>query len=256
MKILSWNVNGIRAVTQKGFKDFLKKQKPDILCLQETKISGKDIEKNTFDFLDYKEYWHPADRPGYSGTAVLIKKDLIKKCSVKNGFGGKEFDREGRVQIVESEKFFLVNAYFPNAGEGLVRLGYKMKFDSALFGYLKKLEKKKSVVLCGDFNVAHQEIDLANPASNQGSAGFTPEERNWMSKFLKAGFIDTFRHFFPNKVQYSYWTYRFGARSRNVGWRLDYFCASEKIIKNIKKSYILDQIMGSDHCPVGIDLAI
>lgn len=261
MKILSWNVNGIRAAIKKGFQDFLKKEKPDILCLQEIKISESTRKDEQFDFPNYNEYWNSAERPGYSGTALLVKSKKLNVESIHNGFGVDEFDKEGRVQTLDlgspflrGKGFYLVNVYFPNANHELSRLQYKLEFNNILLKHLKKLEKKKPVIVCGDFNVAHQEIDLARPKDNVGNPGFTYEEREWMDKFLQAGFIDTFRHQHPKKQEYSWWSYRFNARARNIGWRIDYFCVSAKIVKNVKKSFILNNVLGSDHCPVGIDI--
>ena len=255
MKIISWNVNGIRAAIKKDFLEFLKKEKPDILCLQEIKISDSAREKEEFDFPSYEEYWNSAERPGYSGTAILVKNDKVSKIkSSVNGIGIKEFDREGRMQTLELEKFFLVNTYFPNANHELSRLDFKIEFNNALLKYLKKLEKSKPVVITGDFNVAHAEIDLARPKDNVGNPGFTNEERAWMTKLLKNGFIDTFRHFYPEKQEYTWWSYRFNARSKNIGWRIDYFCVSSKFIKNIKNAHILNRVMGSDHCPIFIEI--
>jgi len=254
MKIISWNVNGIRAAINKGLVGFLKSQMPDILCLQEIKISDAARLKVEFDFAGYQEFWNSAQRPGYSGTAILIRDGAAKPMSVKNGFGLPKFDIEGRVQTAEFKDFYLVNTYFPNSNHELTRLGYKLEFNDDLLKYVKKLEKKKSVIITGDFNVAHQEIDLARSKDNIGNAGFTLEERNWMSRFLKAGFIDTFRELNGQKIQYSWWSFRAGARVRNIGWRIDYFCISAKLKKNLKKAYILDKIKGSDHAPVGIEL--
>lgn len=261
MYILSWNVNGLRSVVKKGFSDFLKKENPDILCLQETKISENARAKEEFDFPGYEEFLNPAQRPGYSGTAVLIRSVLV---APENSGATKTlricqklpWDDEGRIQALELEKFYLVNCYFPNANHELSRLKFKIDFNDKLLLYLKKLEKKKPVIICGDFNVAHQEIDLKNPKENIGNAGFTLEEREWMTQFLKAGFVDTFRYFYPTKVEYSWWSYRFYARSKNIGWRIDYFCVSKSLINHIKKAFILGKILGSDHCPVGIDLEI
>jgi exodeoxyribonuclease-3 len=254
MKIISWNVNGIRAVAKKGFKDFLRTQKPDILCLQEIKISAAARLLTEFDFTGYTEYWNSAVRPGYSGTAILVREGLPGIKKVKNGLGIAEFDREGRVQTLESEKFFLLNIYFPNANHELTRLGYKLEFNDALLKYVKKLEKTKPVIIAGDFNVAHEEIDLARPKENVGNPGFTAEERAWMTKFLKAGFVDTFREKNGRKIQYSWWSFRMNARARNIGWRIDYFCVSAKLVRSLKKAYILDKIMGSDHAPIGLEL--
>lgn len=251
MKLLSWNVNGIRACVRNGFLDVLKKTKPDILCLQEIKIDHASRLKAEFDFKGYEEYWNPAERPGYSGTAILTK---IKPLSVKDGIGKAEFDTEGRVQTLELPKFYLVNTYFPNSQPTLARLDYKTRFNKAMLDYLKKLEKKKPVIICGDFNVAREEIDLARPKENHETAGFTDQERLWGRKYLEAGLVDTFRELHGDKVQYSWWTYRFGARARNVGWRIDYFLVSAKIRKLVTQAFILDTITGSDHCPVGIEI--
>ena len=265
MKIISWNVNGIRAVIKKGFLEFLKVEKPDILCLQEIKISDSARKKESrvlgIDFPNYQEFWNSAKRPGYSGTAVLVKSSKVHKVkSCRNGFGIKEFDQEGRVQTLEFDNFYLVNTYFPNANHELSRLKFKIEFSDKLLRYLKKLEAStssaqgKPIIITGDFNVAHEEIDLARPKDNVGNPGFTHEEREWMTKLLKAGFIDTFRHFHPESREYTWWSYRFNARVRNIGWRIDYFCVSDKIIKLIKEAYILNNIYGSDHCPVAIEI--
>lgn len=251
MKILSWNVNGIRALVKKGFAEFLKKEKPDILCLQETKIAQKDIEKTEFDFSGYREYWHPAERPGYSGTAILIKEGERSFVRMREKL---QRDDEGRVQVMELNNFYLVNAYFPNANHELSRLKFKIDFNDKLLVYLKGLEKCKPLVVCGDFNVAHEEIDLARPKDNVGNPGFTAEERAWMTKFLKAGFIDTFRNIYPDKAEYTWWSYRFFARQKNIGWRIDYFCVSAKMAKYVKEAFILNKVIGSDHCPVGIEI--
>jgi len=253
MKIISWNVNGIRAVAKKGFTEFLQKEKPDILCLQETKISDIKREEHEFDLAGYEEYWHSAKRPGYSGVLTLTNKK-IKILNCVNEIDEKKFDDEGRINILELEKYFLVNVYFPNANHELSRLDYKLEFNDVLLKYLKKIEKRKPVIVCGDFNVAHEEIDLARPKDNFGSAGFTTEEREWMTKFLNKGFVDTFRYKNGNKIQYSWWSYRFNARAKNVGWRIDYFCTSKSLANKINKAYILNEIYGSDHCPVGIEL--
>jgi len=254
MKIISWNINGIRAVAKKGFKEFLLTQKPDILCLQEIKISATTQQDTEFDFASYTEYWNSAERPGYSGTAILVREGLSGIKGVKNGLGIKKFDSEGRVQALETAGFYLLNVYFPNANNELSRLSYRLEFNDALLNYIKELEKNKPVILTGDFNVAHEYIDLARPKENEGNAGFTLEERAWMTKFLKNGFVDTFRELNGQQVQYSWWSFRAGARVRNVGWRIDYFCISAKLRKILKKAYILDKILGSDHAPVGIDI--
>ncbi len=254
MKIISWNVNGIRAVAKKGLAGFLRTTAPDILCLQEVKISDAKRAQTEFDFPNYKEYWNCAKRPGYSGTAILIRENFKELIGVKNGFGIAKFDDEGRAQTVELKKYYLVNIYFPNSNRELSRLEYKLKFNKALLKYLKKLEIKKPVIVTGDYNVAHESIDLARPKDNEGNAGFTREERTWFTSFLKAGFIDTFRYLNGQKVQYSWWSFRAAARARNIGWRIDYFCVSDKLKQRLKKAYILDKITGSDHAPVGLDI--
>jgi len=253
-------------VVKKGFVDFLKSEKPDILCLQEIKISATSREKEIFDFAGYQEFWHSAARPGYSGTMTLVK-DGIKVL------GEEKFpdDSEGRVQTLEFEKFYLINTYFPNANHELSRLDFKLKFNDRLLKFLKKLEKKpspsrearatppkrgikKPIIICGDFNVAHEPIDLFRPKENEGNAGYTAEERAWMTKFLKAGFVDTFRAEHPEEKKYSWWSFRMNARARNVGWRIDYFCVSLYYSKFIASSFINDRVQGSDHCPVGITI--
>ncbi len=254
MKIISWNVNGIRAVAKKGLTGFLRIVSPDILCLQEIKISHASRAETEFDFAGYTEYFNPAERAGYSGTAILVKEGFKGILNVKNGFGIKKFDSEGRVQTLELNKFYLLNVYFPNSNQELTRLDYKLEFNEALLKYLKKLEKKKPVIITGDYNVAHEPIDLARPKENEGSAGYTKEERAWFSKFIKAGFIDTFRHLNGNKIQYSWWSFRSAARARNVGWRIDYFCVSGNLKKQLKKAYILDKTIGSDHAPIGLEI--
>lgn len=252
---MSWNVNGIRAVIKNGFLDFLKKYQPDIIALQEVKIAEKDRGKAELDFPGYTEFWHSAERPGYSGTAILIKENSnLKIINQINGLNHTEFDHEGRVQTIEFEKFYLINAYFPNTRHDLSRLDFKIEFNNKIFSYIKKLEKSKPVILTGDFNVAHTEIDLANPKENEQNAGFTIEERNSFDKFLKTEMIDTFRELNPKKIQYSWWTYRFGARLRNVGWRIDYFVVSKILKKKIIKAEILDQVLGSDHCPIKLEM--
>lgn len=254
MKIISWNINGIRAVAKKGFDKFLIATQADILCLQEIKISAAAKSTLEFDFAGYGEYWNSAERPGYSGTAILVRRGAKGIKTVKNGFGVKKFDAEGRVQTLETDRFYLLNVYFPNANHELTRLPYKLEFNATLLKYIRKLEKNKPVIVTGDFNVAHEEIDLARPKENEGNAGFTIEERAWMSNFLRSGFIDTFRLKNGRQIQYSWWSFRAGARRRNVGWRIDYFCVSAKLEKMVKKAYILDKITGSDHAPVGLEL--
>lgn len=253
MKIISWNVNGIRAVAKKGLASFLEQESPDILGLQEIKISADARSWHEFDFKGYQEFWFSAKRPGYSGTMFLIKEG-IKFIGVVNGWGEEKFDSEGRVQTLELEDFYLLNVYFPNANDALSRLGYKLEFNQQMLKYVKRLEKKKAVIVSGDFNVAHEEIDLARPKENAGSSGFTPEERAWFSKLLAAGLVDSFRLLNGQKIQYSWWSYRAGARARNVGWRIDYFVLSAKLSKRIKRAFILDKVTGSDHAPIGLEL--
>ena len=249
LKICSWNVNGIRAAVKNGFGEWLKDEKSDIVGLQEIKINDEARAKEEFDFAGYNEYWHHAKRPGYSGTAVLTK---IEPLSVDRG----DWDDEGRVITLEFEKFYFVNTYFPNSNHELTRLDFKEEFNKKWLAYIKKLEEKKPVVTCGDFNVAREAVDLANPKENEGNAGFTKEERVWADKFIKHGLIDTFRFINGNKVQYSWWSYRANVRARNIGWRIDYFLVSEKLKKNIKDAFIHDTVLGSDHAPVGIVLEI
>lgn len=251
MKLISWNVNGIRAAVRNGFVASLKKIKPDIICLQEIKIDHANRLKAEFDFKGYEEFWYPAERPGYSGTAIL---STVKPLSIREGIGIAEFDTEGRVQTFELPTTYLINTYFPNSQPTLARLDYKVRFNKAVLAYIKKLEKKKSVMICGDFNVAREEIDLARPKENHETAGFTDTERLWARKYIAAGLVDTYRELNGDKIQYSWWTYRFGARSRNVGWRIDYFLVSAKMRKHVTKAFILDTVMGSDHCPVGIEI--
>ncbi len=255
MKIISWNVNGIRAVAKKGLTAFLLSAQPDILCLQEIKISEAARQETEFDFAGYREYWHSAQRPGYSGTAVLIKENFTDLIGVNHGIGLSKFDDEGRVQVVELKKYYLLNIYFPNSNQELSRLNYKLEFNRALLKHVKQLEKNKPVIITGDYNVAHEPIDLARPKENEGKAGYTPAERAWFSDFLKAGFIDTFRYLNKDKIQYSWWSFRATARLRNIGWRIDYFCVSDKLKKHLKKAYILDKTIGSDHAPIGLEIA-
>ena len=255
MKIISWNVNGLRAVMKKGFEKFLYSEKPDIICLQEIKISKQAIESEKFDFKGYQEYYFPAKRTGYSGTAIFIKESLMDKdISVINGFQKGDFDDEGRTQILEAKKFFLINCYFPNSREDLSRLDFKIKFNDDILKLIKKLEKKKPVIITGDYNVAHEAIDLARPKPNEGASGYTFEERASMTKMLSTGLIDSFRFLNGDQVQYTWWSFRGGARQRNVGWRIDYFCVSAKLKKWLKKSYIMDKIMGSDHAPIVMEI--
>ncbi|MGE5425623.1 MAG: exodeoxyribonuclease III [Bacillota bacterium] len=252
MRILSWNVNGIRAVLAKGFSAFLQREQPEIICLQEIKLGEKAMSKAKLEFPGYQAYWNGAERAGYSGTAILVKDGL--ELPVTKGLGNPKFDSEGRVQVLEHNDFYLINAYFPNSNAVLGRLGYKLEFNETLMSFAKKLEEKKPVIITGDFNVAHEEIDIARPKANEGAAGFTKEERTWFGDLLGRGFIDTFRDIYPAKIQYSWWSFRAGARPRNVGWRIDYFVISAKLRKKVKDSFILDQVQGSDHAPIGIEI--
>lgn len=257
--LVSWNVNGIRAAVKNGFTKFLKERQPDILCLQEVKINDTARDKIKFDFPDYQEYWHSAERPGYSGTATFINNRLMKICAVSDyakGVNPTEPDQEGRAQTFEFTDFYLLNIYFPNTRHDLSRLAFKLQFNKKIFEYVKKLEKKKPIIMLGDFNVAHTEIDLANPKENEQNAGFTKEERESFDKFLKENMIDTFRHFYPKTIKYTWWTYRFGARRRNIGWRIDYAIVSKKLLPKIKLVEIWDDVTGSDHCPVMIKIEV
>ena len=241
-------MNGIRAILKKNFREFLGDENPDVLCLQEIKIAEKDIEKENIFFDKYEVYWNSAERPGYSGTAILVKK--VIKSNILDKLG---WDNEGRIQLLDLGEYYLANVYFPNANNELSRLDFKIEFNDKLLKYFKKLEKEKPLIICGDYNVAHTEIDLARPKENVGSPGFTQEERDWMTKFLGQGFRDVFREQNPEKIQYSWWSYRAMARVRNVGWRIDYFCVSDILLKRVK-SEILDNIQGSDHAPIKIKI--
>ena len=251
MKLVSWNVNGFRAVLNKGFNDFFEKIDADIFCIQETKLQESQVD---FDPEGYNAYWNSAVKKGYSGTAVFSK---IKPLNVSYGINIEEHDQEGRVITLEYDKFYLVNCYTPNSQRELTRLEYRMKWEECFRNYLKKLKEHKPVILCGDLNVAHNEIDLKNPKTNTHNAGFTIEERNQMSNLLNAGFIDTFRYLYPEqKEAYSWWSYMFHAREKNSGWRIDYFIISEDIKDKIIDSKIHSEIFGSDHCPVELDINI
>lgn len=249
MKLISWNVNGIRACVQKGFLDFFKEVDADIFCIQESKMQEGQLE---LELEGYHQYWNYAEKKGYSGTAIFTKQAPI---SVQYGIGIEEHDREGRVITLEFGDFYMVTVYTPNSQDGLKRLDYRMQWETDFLAYLKKLEEKKGVIFCGDLNVAHQEIDLKNPKTNRKNAGFTDEERAKFGEVLKAGFIDTFRYFYPDvKDVYSWWSYRFSARTKNAGWRIDYFCVSECLKDRLEDAKILTDVMGSDHCPVQLDL--
>lgn len=252
MRLLSWNVNGIRAAVKGGFGKFVLQSRPDILCLQETKVAKEDIPE--LELKGYHLYWTHAEKRGYSGTATFTK---IKPLNVTYGIGVAEHDREGRVLTAEFDTFFLVNVYVPNSKRDLSRLEYReKKWDVDFLKYLKKLEKKKPVVFCGDLNVAHQEIDLTNPKSNVKNHGFTPQERKGFDRLVAAGFIDTFREFEKGGGHYTWWSRFADCRPRNIGWRIDYFLISKSLRPKLKKAFILPDVMGSDHCPVGIELSV
>tara|TARA_Y100000591_G_C21712336_1_gene634213 strand:+ start:139 stop:897 length:759 start_codon:yes stop_codon:yes gene_type:complete len=250
MKIISWNVNGIRAVIKKGFYDFVDEYKPDILCLQETKAHPEqvNIRLNQYPY----QFWNSAEKKGYSGTAIFSKKEPL---SVKNNIGIDKHDNEGRVIAVEFEDYFLVTVYTPNSKRELLRLEYRaQEWDIDFLKYLKKLEEEKPVIFCGDLNVAHKEIDLKNPKTNKRNAGFTNEERSGFDNYIESGFIDTFREFEKGEGHYTWWSYMFNSRAKNVGWRIDYFCISQILRSKLAKSYILKDVMGSDHAPVAIEI--
>lgn len=249
MKYISWNVNGLRAVVGKNFSEVFTQLDADFFCLQETKMQAGQLDLN---FPGYQSYWNYAEKKGYSGTAVFTKHTPV---NVTYGIGIEEHDQEGRVITLEMEDHFLVCVYTPNSQDGLKRLDYRMTWEDDFRQYLLALDKKKPVVVCGDMNVAHEEIDLKNPKTNHMNAGFTDEEREKMTVLLNSGFIDTFRHFYPDATdRYSWWSYRFHAREKNVGWRIDYFLVSERLASRLKSAEIHDNIMGSDHCPVSITL--
>ncbi|AFQ46185.1 exodeoxyribonuclease III [Desulfosporosinus meridiei] len=249
MKLISWNVNGIRACVKNGFLDFFQKENADIFCLQETKVQADQIP---FNLEGYYQYWNFAQKKGYSGTAIFTKKEPMKICY---GIGQEEHDKEGRVITLEFEKHYVVTVYTPNSQRGLARLEYRMKWEEEFLKFIKDLEKNKPVIFCGDLNVAHEEIDLKNPSSNRKNAGFSMEERNKFGEIIKSGFIDTFRYFYPDKTNaYTWWSYMFNARVNNAGWRIDYFCVSEILKDRLKAAVIYNDVMGSDHCPVGLEM--
>ena len=249
MKLISWNVNGLRACVTKGFMDFFAEADADLFCIQESKLQEGQIQ---LELPGYYQYWNYAGKKGYSGTAVFTRQEPL---SVSYGIGIEEHDQEGRVITLEFGDFYLVTVYTPNSQNELARLSYRMEWEDAFLAYLKKLEEKKPVIFCGDLNVAHREIDLKNPKTNRRNAGFTDEEREKFSRLLESGFIDTFRYFYPDQEQiYSWWSYRFRAREKNAGWRIDYFCVSESLKERLVDAKILTDVMGSDHCPVELDI--
>ena len=248
MKFISWNVNGLRACASKGFSDIFKQLDADFFCLQETKMQAGQLD---LEFEGYTSYWNYADKKGYSGTAIYSKHTPM---SVAYGIGIDEHDHEGRVITLEMEEFYLVCVYVPNAQDGLKRLDYRMRWEDDFLAYIKRLDEKKPVIVCGDLNVAHKEIDLKNPKTNRMNPGFTDEERGKFTTWLDNGFTDTFRHLYPEQVTYSWWSYRFKAREKNTGWRIDYFVISQRLNERIADAKIHTEIMGSDHCPVELDL--
>ena len=251
MRFLSWNVNGLRACVKKGFEDVFHAQDADFFCLQETKLQPGQIELN---LPGYEQFWCSAEKKGYSGTAIFAKH---KPLSVQYNLGVPEHDTEGRVITLEYPEFWLVTVYTPNAQDGLKRIEYRMAWEDAFRAHLKALDETKPVIVCGDMNVAHEEIDLKNPKTNRGNAGFSDEERGKFTELLASGFTDTFRRLYPDLTgAYSWWSYRFNARANNAGWRIDYFLVSDRIADKIDDAFILNQIEGSDHCPVGLELSI
>ncbi len=249
MKFISWNVNGLRAVLKKNFMDFFKEADADIFCIQETKMQEGQVK---LDLPGYEQYFNYAERKGYSGTAIFTKK---KPLSVRYGMGIEEHDHEGRIITLEYPDFFFTTVYTPNSQSELKRLDYRMKWEDDFLAYMKSLDEKKPVIWCGDLNVAHEEIDIKNPKTNRHNAGFTDEERGKMTKVLQSGFVDTFRYFYPDQTGiYSWWSYRFHAREKNAGWRIDYFIVSERLLPKLADAKILTEVPGSDHCPVELDL--
>ena len=249
MKLITWNVNGLRACMGKGFLDFCKSEDPDVICIQETKMQEGQSEVK----LDgYEQFWNSAEKKGYSGTAAFTKKNPLR---INFDIDADGHDKEGRAITLEFENFYLINVYTPNSQEKLARLDYRMEWDNAFRAYILKLDAKKPVIICGDLNVAHEEIDLKNPSSNRKNAGFSDEERAKMSELLEAGFIDTYRYLYPNATGvYTWWSFRFNARANNAGWRIDYFIISNRIKGKVKDVVIFDQVFGSDHCPVELEI--
>ena len=252
MKLISWNVNGLRAVVTKGFENFFKEIDADLFCIQETKMQEDQIDLTIETILkDYHTYWNSAEKKGYSGTAIFCKE---KPISVSYGLGIEEHDKEGRIITLEYDRFYLVNCYTPNSKRELERLDYRQIWEDEVRKYLKRLETVKPVIYCGDLNVAHQEIDLKNPKTNHFSAGFTDEEREKMTELLNAGFIDTFRYLYPEEELYTWWSYMRQAREKNIGWRIDYFIVSDSLKNEITDAKIHGDVMGSDHCPIELDI--
>ncbi|MGE4169819.1 MAG: exodeoxyribonuclease III [Candidatus Margulisiibacteriota bacterium] len=254
LKLISWNVNGIRACAQKGFLDYLNTEDPDIICLQETKAMPTDLDDTLLNPSGYHGIWHSGERKGYSGVAILTK---LKPIFVSEGFGNPKYDCEGRVAMAEYDNFVLFGIYFPNGQKDDTRLQYKLDFYQDFFDYAQDLRAQgKNIVICGDYNTAHKEIDLAHPKENANYSGFLPIERAWMDKLESLGYVDTFRQFNQEPNQYSWWTYRMAARQRNVGWRIDYFWVNQEFMPNVTSAFIQQEIKGSDHCPVGITIRV
>jgi len=250
MRFISWNVNGFRSCLDKGFAEFFREQDADFVCIQETKMQPGQAELDT---PEHKQFWYSAEKKGYSGTAIFAKHEPL---SVSYGIGVPEHDREGRAITLEYDNFYLLNVYTPNSQRELARLDYRMEWENALREYICALDKKKPVIYCGDLNVAHEEIDLKNPKTNHKNAGFTDEERGKFSKLLESGFSDSFRRLYPDRVEYSWWSYMMKARERNIGWRIDYFVVSNRIFDKVTDAKILTEVMGSDHCPVCLEIDI
>ena len=249
-RILSWNVNGIRAVEKKGFVKWLQKESPDMLCIQETKASPDQLSKTLLEPPGYQAFWSSAQKKGYSGVVTYSKE---KPASTASGIGIPEFDGEGRIVVTEHPNFLLFNVYFPNGKQSQARLDYKMDFYRRFLAHIEKLRKQgKNIVVCGDYNTAHKEIDIAHPKENEDVSGFLPIERKWMDELVDTGYVDTFRHFHKEPNQYSWWDYMTKARERNIGWRIDYFFVSKEFMPHVKDAFILSKVEGSDHCPVGI----
>ena len=252
MKIFSWNVNGLRAVVKKGFFEWLKLEAPDVVCLQEIKARVEDLDENLLNPKGYYTAWNPAERKGYSGVAFFMKK---KPAATHRGMGIEHFDSEGRIIRTEFKDFDLLNVYFPNGTSGSERLQYKMDFYDAFLEHCEDLRGKgRELVITGDVNTAHKPIDLKNPKANEKNSGFLPEEREWVDKFIKHGYVDSFRAFNQEPDQFTWWSYRFNVRAKNIGWRIDYFFVTEDLMKKVKDSFITPKVMGSDHCPIGLDI--
>jgi exodeoxyribonuclease-3 len=252
MKLLSWNVNGIRAAHRNGFLRWFESQDADIICLQETKAHREQLDAELLHPLGYHSKWHSAEKRGYSGVATYSRR---RPLVVHEGIGDKEIDREGRVLVSEYRGFVLINAYFPNSQHDHGRLGFKLRFCRIMLRFLNRLRRQgKKVVICGDYNIAHKEIDLRNPRENRDNAGFLPEERTWMDRLVKHGYIDCFRHFCAEPGHYTWWSYRVGVRKRNIGWRIDHFFVSPELRRRLKNAYHQPTVMGSDHCPIGLEL--